>query len=186
MQRYNLRKRQARKRQATTAIPSRPPHRGSSRKTRQGLTSSVSAGRTSPVLRLGRPVLPVPLGRTPHIAPGRGIGVPPLSSTGPTGPTRGGVEAARSRQSLSVSTPFPLTYKRKERPRGEIFFRLAAAHAHCTKDLGARSLSRPFVILTANLVQEHKRLKLDVEIFCLNQYKPSYLCCSPSGSDAQS
>jgi hypothetical protein len=35
-------------------------------------------------------------------------------------------------------------------------------------------------------VQEHKRLELDIEIFCPNQYKPSYLYCTPSKLDEQS
>jgi hypothetical protein len=82
-------------------------------------------------------------------------------------------EAVQSWGSLSlspVSTPFLLTYKRgRETPRqGDRTLTLTFTHAYSTRDLGALSLSRLFVTPTANLVQEHKRLELDIETFCQN------------------
>jgi hypothetical protein len=189
MQRHELRKRKA-----TTASLGHPPRRGSSRKMRCGLTPPVLVRRMSPVLQPGRPAPPIMLGCTPHVALGHGRGAPLSLSTGPVGPRRRGGEAARSQGSLSLSlslsSPFPLTYKKgRETPcRGDGTFRLTFTHAHSTRDLGALSLSlsRPFVTPTANLVQEHKRLELDVGTFYSNQYKPSDLSCTPSGPDAQS
>jgi hypothetical protein len=163
---------------------------GQAVKRTEGLTPPVMAGHTSPVLQPGRPAPPVLLGCTPHITLGHSMEVPPSSSTGPVGPCEG-----EERQhipedlslSLSVSTPFPLTYKRgMETPRkGDETPRLIFTHAHFTRDLGALFLSRPFVTPTTNLVQEHKRLELDVWTVCQNQYKPSCLSCKPSGPYVQ-
>jgi hypothetical protein len=90
--------------------------------------------------------------------------------------------------SLSLSTPFPLTYKKwKGDPcQGDGMWTLTFTHARSTRDLGVLSLSLPCVNPTANLVQEHKRLELDLGTFRPNKYKPSCVSCTPSGPDAQS
>lgn len=148
--------------------------------------------RTVLVPRARGPSLLTPWERAVHITPGLGMDAPIIicraggaHAKGRSSSTSPGLSSPHS-DSLCLSHvlgPFPLAYKKEGKPPcigddESIARRLDQSsglrdNSHTHKPtrhqrLGTLSLSRPFVTHTANLVQEHRKLELDVRTFCRN------------------